>query len=155
MSYISAVDFKACDTKTKDLLLKWWQPAQGDLIAEIKSDKTVLCINSIDIDVISVYTESIFNSWKLKSDVIPLLTEMQLIEFIKWRTGGSGIKKIEFGTSGGYFISLNYKKSKGLILARTEAPNWYTEKLSFFNKDLLTALWKCANEVASDTYYDK
>ena len=144
MKYISVEQFRSAGEKVTKCIMEWWEPEENDLVKGVsgthflgdgfvKGDIWVSGIGSVPTERIKGY--------------IPLLTTSHLIDFIEWRTGYA-IEKIEYGPADCYWIQLFDDFG-------CDSPRWVKEEMSFNDKELIQALWKCACEVATDTYYDK
>lgn len=141
MEFIQVEELMKAGKEVNDLVREWWKPSKGDLFTELLEEglqrkACILCNENLD------------KANNGKNNVYPLLTVGQLIDFIEWRTDYA-IEKITYGIDCywvyPYFDDLNY----------VDAPRWFSNEMSFSNEKLIQALWKCACEVARDSYYNK
>ncbi|MBN1079295.1 hypothetical protein FDB55_06885 [Clostridium botulinum] len=144
MEYISAEEFLKQPVEVQKVFIDWWKPSDGDIYWWIK-DKYIdySCnfnfMNNTDV-----------NNLKEDKEIIPLLTEGQLREFIEYKT--SGIIDIGYygDSEGGYEIKiykLDYKKDFILDDETGRFENYTFEELG---KDLLQAYWKVACEIVKE-----
>ncbi|MCD3329319.1 hypothetical protein [Clostridium botulinum] len=133
MKYISAEQFLQADKKVQEAILDWWEPEQCDLV-ESNGTYCVIdaLVNAINCSSINLYNDG--NNTFNKTEVIPLLTEGQLREFIEDITGS--VIEIFFDIYNKYCFNLidiiNYK-------------TFETDE-----RDLLQAYWKVTNEIISN-----
>lgn len=145
MKYITIAQFFRAKIEARKEILNWWKPEIGDLVENSNGGLKCLTKKS-EIDFAKKLLEN-----EDSYSVIPLLTTQQLIDFIEYRTG-YGIDRIEYGVVDCYWVYPYFESSYDMD---EEMPRWYREEMSFCDEELIQALWKCACEVATDSYYDK
>ena len=128
MNYISAEEFLRQDKEVKRVFLKWWKPSNGDLFWWIE-DKLIDCCDN----------QKMFNNTDIDNlkgiEIIPLLTEGQLRQFIEDKTGGK--------------LQVEYYDTD--ILIRVKKDRKEIKSYMFYNNnDLLQIYWKVAIEIAKE-----
>lgn len=148
MEFITAEQFLKEDKEVQNVFLDWWKPSIGDLIYVFKSD----CYTHDYLDVIvNVSKESVEGTdvYENLNDILPLLTEGQLRQFIEDKTG--------------YIIEMipkiHYEKETGKEKIVYEADLKYFNSMDFEPGDyietkesvLLQAYWKVACKIAKES----
>lgn len=142
MEFIPVEELMKAGKEVNDLVRKWWEPSYGDIFTELLNEgfKRTACI---------LCNENLDKTNNGGNNIYLLLTTQQLIDFIEWRTDYK-LEKIETCVDE-YWIVPHFESSGHMD---EEMPRWYREEISFNDKSLIKALWKCACEVARDSYYD-
>lgn len=148
MKYITIDQLKEAGEDVINEVMKWWEPSEGDVIRTCEGKK--LLINRVEGNKVFFANDSICETWDFKINILPFLTSQQLIDFIEWRTN-YGIEKIEYGVADCYWVTVHFEDDYSID---QDTPRWYSKEMSFDDEELINALWKCACEVATDSYYD-
>ena len=148
MEFITIEQIKEAGNDVFDQIMKWWEPSPGDVIRTCEGKR--LLIDHIEEDKVFFCNDSICSTWDYKGNIVPFLTVQQLISFIEWRTEYN-IEKIEYGVVDCYWIHPYFEETYGMD---EDVPRWISNESSFCDEKLINALWKCACEVATDSYYD-
>lgn len=134
MKFITVEQFLKADVKVQNAILKWWKPSVGDLVST--KDNNKYCVIDNFVEAINCCSLNLYNSINCtvtKNEVVPLLTEGQLIELIENKLGG----RINIG-----YLPMGY-----------DIKMWdddFSRVLLYFSElghDLLQALWQVAIKI--------
>ncbi|WP_294405314.1 hypothetical protein [uncultured Clostridium sp.] len=150
MRYISAEEFLKQSIEVQKVFTDWWNPKENDLFIDLADTTVIECINYIENGVIYTHRD---NMSDLKDNVIPLLTEGQLREFIE-----EYYSKLDM-SSARFELSYWSKKEASSTVDRVEGYDMYVidnktgitiDGHIMLGTDLLKAYWKVAVKVAQN-----
>lgn len=84
MKYITFEQFIKGNEVTIKSILAWWKPEMGDLVVSVKTNKPQ-CIAYTDAKKVYFLGGGCSTTWEYVTNVVPLLTTQQLIDFIEYK----------------------------------------------------------------------
>ena len=152
MEFISAEEFLKQDEKVQKIFLDWWKPNIGDLLFYLETEGIFMNESVTKITICKWDDEEYLEIKSLsKHDVIPLLTEGQLRQFIEDRLElihyENDGRKIELDiTHNNNFTRIE----EGLSTGVRERVTWIIEDELGKKYNLLQVYWQVSIEIAKE-----